>query len=270
MSAVTPFLGGPHRNGEDWTFTFGEHLSSNWGAVYGGALAACTVAVARDALPALSPRSLHLQIVRSVPIGPARAVTRIRHAGRTVTTLEVTVQDPRGKPAVVALLTLIEPTAVAGGHHDTTVSPFAKEYFAKAPGAWAPSVTQALEMADTGFVVVGVPPAIDGSAPVGLELTPPWTEVDVTGPEVACLAADAAVASPLVEMFGYDGPLGPNTDLTLRFTTAPATPRVAAVSTLTAISAGTTTVAIEVQAEDQSLGRGLATSLLLDRGLRTA
>ena len=40
VDAVRGFLGGPHRDGEDWSFEFGEHLESNWGAVYGGALAA--------------------------------------------------------------------------------------------------------------------------------------------------------------------------------------------------------------------------------------
>ena len=47
-----------------WRFDFGEHLESNWGAVYGGALAAGAVAVARCAAPGRSPRSAHLRLVR--------------------------------------------------------------------------------------------------------------------------------------------------------------------------------------------------------------
>ena len=40
VASVKAFLGGPHAQGDGWSFDFGEHLESNWGAVYGGALAA--------------------------------------------------------------------------------------------------------------------------------------------------------------------------------------------------------------------------------------
>jgi hypothetical protein len=60
--------------------------------------------------------------------------------------------------------------------------------------------------------------------------------------------------------------LGPNPDLTLRFTTAPATPVIAAAGTILSVQHGTTTIGIEVQAGDNQLAHGLATSLLLTPG----
>src|SRR4051794_26920694 len=66
VHAVKDFLGGPISDGDEWCFDFGEHLQSNWGAVYGGALAAGALAVARSATPERSPRSMHIQMVRSV------------------------------------------------------------------------------------------------------------------------------------------------------------------------------------------------------------
>ena len=45
IAAVQGFLGGPRPTGDAWTFDLGEHLASNWGAVYGGATAAAVVAL---------------------------------------------------------------------------------------------------------------------------------------------------------------------------------------------------------------------------------
>ena len=113
LRAVHDFLGGPTPAGDEWCFEFGEQLHSNWGAVYGGALAAGVLAVARSATPERSPRSLHIQIVRSVPSGKAWATATVRHPGRTVATVEVDLYDERRKLAAIALLTMVTPDAVA-------------------------------------------------------------------------------------------------------------------------------------------------------------
>ena len=74
--------------------------------------------------PDRSPRSLHLQMVRSVPRGVAFATASVRHLGRTVATVEVEMFDERRKLAVLGLVTMITPTAVAAEHHDTSTTPF--------------------------------------------------------------------------------------------------------------------------------------------------
>jgi hypothetical protein len=57
--------------------------------------------------------------------------------------------------------------------------------------------------------------------------------------------------------------VGPNADLSLRFTTAPATRVVLTSGTVLSVQHGTATVGIEVQAGEHHLAHGLSTSLLL-------
>jgi acyl-coenzyme A thioesterase PaaI-like protein len=124
LASVRGFLGGPSPDDAGWAFAFGEHLESNWNAVYGGALAAAMLSVARCAAPECSPRSLHIQLVRSVPRGMAYATADVRHAGRTVASVEVDLYDERSKLAAIALVTTVTPSAVAAGYHNTTATPF--------------------------------------------------------------------------------------------------------------------------------------------------
>jgi hypothetical protein len=106
-------------------------------------------------------------------------------------------------------------------------------------------------------------PNVDGSAASFLECRVPWDDIEVTGPEAACLAADAAVAFPITLSYVNVKDIGPNPDLTLRFTAAPATRVIAAASAMLSVQRGTATVGIEVQAGENQLAHGLATSLLL-------
>jgi hypothetical protein len=103
---------------------------------------------------------------------------------------------------------------------------------------------------------------MDGSVAGALECTVPWDDLDITGPEAACLVADAALGLPLLGSFIPIADVGPNADLTLRFTTAPAIRFVIGAATMLSVQKGTATVGIEVQAGDQQLAHGLATSVL--------
>ena len=270
LAAVSGFLGGPSPDGDEWYFDFGEHLESNWGAVYGGAIAAGTLAVARFVAPDRSPRSLHLQIVRSVPRGRAFATTRVRHMGRTVATVEVDLYDERRKLAATALLTMVTPGALATQYHLTTAVPFemterpaASDFGGNAP------ITESLNMVrrrngQVAYLTVdNIRPSVEGSLPAVCECTIPWDDLEVTGPESACLVADASVGAPVVNSTLPSDHLGPNPDLTLRFTTAPATPVIIGAGTILSVQHGTTSIGIEVQAGDHQLAHGLATSLLL-------
>ena len=48
----------------------------------------------------------------------------MRHAGRTVATVQVDLFDSRRKLAATALATMVAPDAVAGDLHNTTATPF--------------------------------------------------------------------------------------------------------------------------------------------------
>ena len=274
VASVQGFLGGPHQDGEGWVFDFGEHLVSNWGAVYGGALAAGTLSIARSLAPERSPRSLHIQIVRSVPRGLAYATAEMRHAGRTVGTVQVDLYDARRKLAAIALVTMVTPDAVAADLHDTTATPpfhitanpQPPEY--SALGAAAPIIETLELLAKREGVPVmltadNVRTSVDGSMAFIGECTLPWDNLESTGPEAACLAADARIGTAIMRSSVPRDAIGPNADLTLRFTTAPATRVIHAASIMLSIQRGTATVSLELHAGDQQLAHGLATALLL-------
>jgi acyl-coenzyme A thioesterase PaaI-like protein len=274
VDAVRGFLGGPHRDGEGWSFEFGEHLESNWGAVYGGALAAGMLSVARSVAPDRSPRSLHIQIVRSVPRGPAFVTADVRHAGRTVATIEVNLYDARRKLSAIALVTMVTPDAIAADLHDTTASPPFQVVLREQPqeytdlGNAAPVITTLDLLATRDGVPVmltadNVRTNVDGTEAFIGDCTVPWERLDQTGPEAACLAADARIGAGIMRSSVPLEVIGPNADLSLRFTTAPATRVVRTASVVLSIQHGTATVGLELQAGDQLLAHGLATGLLL-------
>ena len=274
IASAQAFLGGPHQDGEGWVFDFGEHLESNWGAVYGGALAAGTLSIARSLAPERSPRSLHIQIVRSVPQGLAYATAEMRHAGRTVGTIEVDLYDARRKLAAIALVTMVTPDAVASNLHDTTATPpFRVEAHAQPPeymtlGAAAPIIeTLDLLPKREGVVVMltadNVRANVDSSSAFIGPTTVPWENLEPTGPEAACLAADARIAAAIMRSSVPLDTIGPNADLSLRFSTAPATRVIHTAAIMLSIQRGTATVSLELHAGDQQLAHGLATALLL-------
>jgi acyl-coenzyme A thioesterase PaaI-like protein len=270
LATVQEFLGGPVADGDGWRFDFGEHLHSNWGAVYGGALSASVLTVARAALPDRSPRSLHVQIVRSVPSGAATATATIRHPGRTVATVQVELHDARGKLAVVGLATMVTPEALVDDTYDSTADPFELQSrpLALEAGFLAP-VQQSLHMLNVqdgkaiGSFAENVRPNFDGTpAPVG-RVRVPWDDLETTGPEVACLGADAMIVAPFLYTSIPNEVLGPNPDLTLRFTNAPTDREVLTAGTVLSVQHGGAIVALEVRSGARQLAHGLATSLLL-------
>ncbi len=268
LAAVRGLLGGPHEDGEGWGFEFGEHLESNWGAVYGGAVAAGVLSTARCVAPERSPRSLHLQLVRALPRGRAHAEATVRHAGRTVVTVQVDFYDSRRKLAATALATMVAPDTVASELHNTTATAFDVRTTPNPLPITTP-IHDSLRMIreENGLALrawgENVRPNVGGTkSPIGT-ITVPWDNLESTGPEVACLAAD-----PLVGMAIYwsglpHEVLGPNADLSLRFSTAPATRVLETSGTVLSVQHGTATVGIEVHAGDQQLAHGLSTALLL-------
>ena len=272
IAAVSEFLGGPHADGDGWSFDFGEHLESNWGAVFGGATSAGLVAAARAAAPDRAPRSLHVQLLRSVPRGRATARAQLVRAGRTVAAVQVELRDQSDKLAAVGLLTLVTPEALAAEHDDTRTEPFrrAPREVRLTSGFTAPvqtSLHMLENLQDDGTFVATYadnrPLCIDGTPPPVGHITVPWEDLEHTGPEAACLSADAMTAPPILYSDIPNEVIGPNVDLSLRFTTAPATREVLSAGTMLAVHRGAVTVAIEVQAGESQLASGLATSLLL-------
>ena len=267
VAAVCPFLGGPSPTEGGWSFRFEEYLESNWGAVYGGAVAAAAVSVARCAAPDRSLRGLHLQFVRTLPRGDVFATAEVRHSGRAVTTVEVVVYDQRRKVAAIALVTMVNPDAIATEHDNAAATPFAFRTTPCEPTLDAPIVdTLSLVREENGAPVLALGENlranVDGTPSPIITIEVPWDEVALTGPEIACLAADPCVGCSILNSSIGEEALGPNVDITLRFTTAPATRIVSASGTVLSVQTGTATVGIEVQADDRQLAQALSTALL--------
>ena len=187
--------------------------------------------------------------------------------------MEVDLFDARRKLAAIALVTMVTPASLAAAHcHDTTATPFDVHTTPfETPPHRAPMQESLHTLREENGVYVRVEiddtirPNVDGTtSPIGT-ITVPWEDVENTGPEVACLAADPMVATAVLQTFVRAEVLGPNPDLSLRFTTAPATRVVQTSGTVLSVQQGTATVAIEVHAGDQHLAHGLGTSLLLNR-----
>ena len=108
-----------------------------------------------------------------------------------------------------------------------------------------------------------VRPSVDGTMAGAMQCVVPWDNLELTGPEGACLLADAAIGLAVMgsSMIPVEA-VGPNADLTLRFTTAPAARVLTVVAAMLSVQHGTATVSLEVHAGDQQLAHGLATSLL--------
>ena len=123
VAAVRDFLGGPSSKGDDWTFDLGEHLSSNWGAVYGGhrggrgGPGAAGGARSRAAQCPFADGPV-------LAVRDSRGDRTVRHGGRVVTTIEVELFDARQKLAAVGLITAVLPDALAQGYSNSDTPPF--------------------------------------------------------------------------------------------------------------------------------------------------
>ena len=119
-------------------------------------------------------------------------------------------------------------------------------------------------MNQTRIAITNVPRSVTGDPALFMRIESPWDDVETTGPELACLIADATNGPAISYALDRLGPVAfPNTDLTLRFASVTGDAVVLASGTLISIEQGTTTVSIDVQAGGQWLAHGHSTSVLI-------
>jgi acyl-coenzyme A thioesterase PaaI-like protein len=268
FSTIAEFLGGPEQRADaEWIFEFGPHLDSTWGGTYGGALGAGVLQVARAASPGRSPRSVHLQMMRPVGLGGARATSAIVNEGRTVTAVEVRLFEQRGKLAVLGLVTMIDPAALKRDLNYTSVEPFEIERQPLASNAYATTpIVETLQLPTTmeRWRVANVVRSVTGTMSNASAATTPWQERAATGPELSCVIGDLCNGQGISSALPPDLQLAfPNYDLSMRFTAEDAPEQALGVGTLLAVHDGTALVEIRIQAEAQLLARGLSGSVLI-------
>jgi hypothetical protein len=265
---VTPdeFLGRVTGEGDEPAFAFGRHLHGAFGGVFGGALAAATVTVARDAAPGRAPASLDCRFVRALPAGRARARASVLHGGRSMTTVVVDLVDERDRTTTHSTVTLVDRAALAR----RTVEVPAPDWVAatadaadgrpwpQPPGFEAPIIDTLKPRA------VGT----DRGAPVTTAIAVPWDDPDASA-EAVCLAADLCVGPPVALACRGTRLAHPNPDLSLRFAAAAvdvddAAASLVAAGRLVSVDAGVATVAVEVAAGGRVVAVGVSFSVLLE------
>ena len=269
---MVEFLGGPEpAAGDSWTFDFGSHLASAWGATYGGALGAACVAVARELAPGRAPRSLHMQFLRQVPGGRVTSHGRVVLAGRIVTTVQVDVLDGRGRPAVLGVITLVDTQSLVRDHEhvaspriDLITTPLGRP-------VWPSPVADFLGVGTEHWLTSeDLPRMVTGEPSYATKTYAPWRDVADTGPELACLIADmcngGAITHGMRAVFP-DRYAFPNTDLSLRFSGLPGQAETTATSALLCAFDGTTIAGIAVHSAAGQLAHGLSTSVLVARDI---
>lgn len=260
-TTVDGFLGTERHDSGVFSFGLGAHLHGAFGGTFGGAVAACTLRVARDLAPHRIPVSLDVRFLRGLT-GAGIAEGSVLHEGRSLTTVAVDVRDGNGRPAAQATIGLVAPGALHPLERPA-VAPPALEWDGarrwQAPGGMEIPIVSTLAPR-----VVGV-----GESGVATGLSVPWEGAD-DGAEAVCMAADMCVGPPVAAAFDGRWLPHPNPDLSLRFAgVQPSGGPLVGVGRLEGIATGVALVRIGVWRGGELAGVGVSCSLLLgttDRG----
>lgn len=258
MNAIEFLQGSPRTDGS-WRFDIGRERHGAFGGAFGGLLAACTVAVARDTVPGRTPVSLDARFLRGLPAGEARLVPTIVHSGRSLTCVQVDVLDGGGRLATRSTMYLVDPARLQPLDHQGEAGA------APASVPWAEGTPWRNPKGMEVPIVTTFAPRAVGRTDRGIAtaLEVPWDD-DGASAEAACLAADICVGPPVGGAFPGRSTPAPNPDLSLRFAGDRAGPEVVGWGRLERIHHGLAMVRIEVRSGDVLLAAGVSCSLVLD------
>jgi acyl-coenzyme A thioesterase PaaI-like protein len=201
-------------------FELGEHLLGAFGGVFGGALAAGAVALARRELPGRVPVSIDCRFLRALPAGSAPARVEPLHLGRSLACVRVEVVRAReNRPAFVATVALVAPQGLgplplrpgmpAPRAHGASSMPREERR-----RAWSAPENRTVPIAAT--LRPSVVPLDDGWFAGVVRL--PWEEPGWLA-EAACVAADLCVGPPVAAPLFAAGRWvpHPNPDVSMHF-----------------------------------------------------
>ena len=100
---------------------FTLELDGSWSSlrgIHGGYLAALSARVAQQVRPDRPVRTLTTSFLRPARPGPAEAVVELHRAGRSVSTVGVTIAQRTGAPICVTRLTMMDPVVGEAWDHD--------------------------------------------------------------------------------------------------------------------------------------------------------
>ncbi len=212
MSAAD-FLGFESSGDGSATIAMGRDLHGAFGGVFGGGIAAATLAAARPRAPGRRPFSLHCTFVRTLTAPSQVASAEVVTEGRTVTSVAVDLTDDEGGLVARATATFAEPDAL---HVFDADGPLRSPEIQSFEEAWELPVPEGVEAP----VMETLPLRISGMPHGGYAHTirAPWQAREHVA-EGACMIADYCAGVPVGAAVGPEGtriPV-PNPDLSLRF-----------------------------------------------------
>jgi len=232
-----------------WRFELGRELHGAFGGVFGGAVAACALVVARQLAPGKVPAALDCRFLRGLPAGTASVTATVLHAGRSLSCVSVDVIDERDRLATRATVSLVAPDALADldGGSAGPPEPTGADGWSPAPGVDIPIVAtlepRLASLGDRGMASI---------------IRLPWRSA-----EAACMAADLCVGPPVAAAVRGQPVSHPNPDLSLRFAGPVTGEELVGVGRVDRVAGGVAAVSIEVWSDADLVAIGVSTSLLL-------
>lgn len=247
---------GSKRGDGDWQFELNETINGAFGGTTGGVLAALTVHVARDFAPGWRVSGIDARFIRSFRPGIASVIATPVNAGRTLTTVQVDLNNAEGKLCTRALVSLVNPESLqALDNQGLEVPP---GLLAPAQGKpWAkPKPPVQIPLLDT-FEPIFLGTSSSGIA-TGIKTI--W-DSDECCAEAVCIAADISVGPPVMSALKGNRVATPNPDISLRFCTETNLPPwLLANCRLESLVAGLASTRIEVWADDTLLAIGVSST----------
>lgn len=249
-------------DGDDLTFAVTPGHYGELEGASGGYVAAVCCAAARRCAPERRPVALDFRFVRSLRSGRSRARTRVLRGGRTLTLVDVEVDDSNGVLGAAATVSLVNPEVLHPLDDEAMVRPGASVTYAEA---------SPFELRRTDAPILGaLAPRMKLTDPnlFSTVFRVPW-DASEAGAEAACLAADLSVRPPLDQELadaGREWVPHRNPGLSLRFAADRAGEEVVGVSRLERVAGGIAPVRIEVFNRMELTAVGCSLSLLLGVG----
>jgi acyl-coenzyme A thioesterase PaaI-like protein len=249
-------FGGVKRGDGDWQFQLDETINGAFGGTTGGVLAALTVHAARDFAPGWRVTGIDARFIRSFRPGVASVVGTPVNEGRTLTTVQVDLNNAEGKLCTRALVSLVNPDSLEAIDYQGIEVP---------AGLLAPAEGKPWAQPKPPLRI----PLLDTFAPVFLGKTGSGTVTGVKTiwnsdehcAEAVCIAADISVGPPVMSALKGQRVATPNPDISLRFCTeTDLPPLLLANCRLESLVAGLASTRIEVWANDTLLAIGVSST----------
>lgn len=255
MTFADCFSGAKRKQGE-WQFELDESINGAFGGTTGGVLAALAVFVARDMAPDRQVTGIDARFIRGFKPGTAVVTATVINAGRTLSTVQVSVNSLDGKLCTLALVSLVNGDSLADMDQPDVPTPTGLLELADAKRWPQPEPPMQIPLIDL------FEPAFMGKTSSGLACAVKtiWDKSDNCA-EAICIAADLSVGPPVMAALKGQRLATPNPDIALRFCRETELPDfLIACCRLESLAAGLATTRIEVRAGDTLLAAGVSTT----------